>query len=83
MNTILTISNIIFYFNLDNPLQKLLEENELKIIHHVFRQIFVFGQNHKNLNTPNLTIIESLVIMENAANKLHEVSGKYGAIIEN
>jgi len=41
-----------------------------------------FGWSHKKLETSNLTIIESLVIVENAANTLNEVQGESGVIIK-
>lgn len=37
----------------------------------------------KKLETSNLTIIESLAIVENAANTLNEVQGESGVIIKN
>jgi len=61
-----------------------MQDNELKNnLAYILANFCFLVEVIKTFETSNLTIIESLVIVENAANILNKVQGESGVIIKN
>jgi len=83
------IKDVISNLDSDNSIsiaksKYIMQNNELKNnIAYILANFYFLVEVIKKLETSNLTIIESLAIVENAANTLNEVQGESRVIIKN
>lgn len=83
------IKDVISNLDSDNAIsiakaKDIMQNNELKInLAYILANFCFLVEVIKKLETSNLTLVESLEIVENAANTLSEVQGESGVIIKN